>query len=237
MLLALTLGSATLAAACDGGRTTGASAPTSTASAAKATTSAVGSTTAPTGSASASATESVAASSSAAPADPDAVLDTPQLFEADGKTPLGQIDTRPSTDSPAFKRRMELLWNAIVTDDPESADRAFFPAIAYEQVKDIKNPKSDWKNRLLKAFHRNIHGYHKKLGKHASELKFLGVEIDEPRAKLMGRGKEGNKLTYWRVTRSKIRYEDEKGKARSLELTSLISWRGEWFVVHLDGFK
>jgi len=28
-----------------------------------------------------------------------------------------------------------------------------------------------------------------------------------------------------------------KGKERSLEVTSLISWRGEWYVVHLTGFK
>jgi hypothetical protein len=50
-------------------------------------------------------------------------------------------------------------------------------------------------------------------------------------------GSEGNKLGYWRVTRSKIRYANAAGEEKTLELTSLISWRGEWFVVHLHGFK
>ena len=53
----------------------------------------------------------------------------------------------------------------------------------------------------------------------------------------MERGKEGNKLPYHRVTRSKIRWVDGAGKEKTLELTSLIAWRGEWFVVHLHGFK
>jgi hypothetical protein len=53
----------------------------------------------------------------------------------------------------------------------------------------------------------------------------------------MDPGKEGNKLGYYRVTRSKLRYLDAGGTEHTLGLTSLISWRGEWFVVHLDGFK
>ena len=47
----------------------------------------------------------------------------------------------------------------------------------------------------------------------------------------------GNKLPYHRVTRSKIKWLDADGKERTFELTSLIAWRGEWFVVHLNGFK
>ena len=49
-------------------------------------------------------------------------------------------------------------------------------------------------------------------------------------------GREGNKVGYHRVLRSKLRFKLASGKERTLELTSLISWRGEWYVVHLSGF-
>jgi hypothetical protein len=48
---------------------------------------------------------------------------------------------------------------------------------------------------------------------------------------------EGNRIGYWRSTRNQLSYVDGKGKARTLEVTSLISWRGEWYVVHLHGFE
>ena len=49
-------------------------------------------------------------------------------------------------------------------------------------------------------------------------------------------GREGNKVGYYRVLRSKLRFTLASGKEKSFELTSLISWRGEWYVVHLNNF-
>lgn len=160
----------------------------------------------------------------------------PELIDTGGK-PLPQTDDRPSVDSPAFQRRLELLWKAIVQDDPSIASDVFFPRVAYAQVKDIKNPEADWKSRLLRAFERNIHEYHRELGDAPQAARLVRLEVDEKRVKLMERGKEGNKLPYHRVTRSQIHFVDGAGKERKLELTSLIAWRGEWFVVHLHGFK
>lgn len=174
-----------------------------------------------------------ASASTASNVDP---LDTPELLDVSGKA-LTQTEERPTTTSAAFKRRMEVLFEAIVKDDPKLAERVFFPVVAYEQVKDIEAPAKDWKHRLWKAFERNIHGYHKKLGEDASGAKLLGVEIAEERVKWMKPGSEGNRVGYFRITRSKIRYADASGREKTLALTSLISWRGEWFVVHLDGFK
>jgi hypothetical protein len=50
-------------------------------------------------------------------------------------------------------------------------------------------------------------------------------------------GKEGNRLGYFRVLRSTLRFRLVNGTERAFELTSLISWRGEWYVVHLHGFE
>jgi hypothetical protein len=133
---------------------------------------------------------------------------------------------------------MQLLGTAIVKDDPSIAlEPVFFPKAAYAAVKDIERPEADWKARLAKAFERDVHRHHDRLGDRPEACRWLGVEIDESRVKIMARGKEGNKLPYHRVTRSSIRFADADGQEKRLELTSLIAWRGEWFVVHLHGFK
>ena len=50
-------------------------------------------------------------------------------------------------------------------------------------------------------------------------------------------GSEGNRIGYFRVLRSQLRFTLADGKTKDFELTSLISWRGQWYVVHLNGFK
>jgi hypothetical protein len=48
---------------------------------------------------------------------------------------------------------------------------------------------------------------------------------------------EGNKVGYFRVLRSKLLLGKPDGSELGLEVTSMISWRGEWYVVHLHGFE
>jgi hypothetical protein len=175
-------------------------------------------------------------SAEGASAPTDEALAVPAILGPDGK-PLPQTEDRPSVESPAFRRRMQLLWDAIIANDSKIAERAFFPVEAYEQVKDIKNPAADWRSRLLRHFARDVRDYHERLGADPKACRFEGVEIDEGRVQWMKPGREGNRVGYFRITRSRIRYTDPKGRPRTLELTSLISWRGEWFVVHLHGFR
>lgn len=191
--------------------------------------------------ASAAASPAASASASSAVATPSAsasidLSKAPELVGPDGKT-LPQTKDEPSLDSPAFKRRLELVWRAIVANDATLAEPAFFPVEAYEVVKDIEKPRADWKSRLIKNFHRDVKGYHKELGPEPQALELVGLEIDPARVKWIEPGKEGNKVGYYRVTRGKLRFKDPSGAEKKLELTSLISWRGEWFIVHLHGFK
>jgi hypothetical protein len=125
---------------------------------------------------------------------------------------------------------------AIADDDPSRALPAFFPMVAYQAVKAIERPERDWKQRLIGAFERDIHEYHRALGPEASGATFLGVDVPEAAVKWMKPGKEGNRVGYFRVLRSKLKVGLPGGRERSLEITSLISWRGEWYVVHLSGF-
>jgi len=162
--------------------------------------------------------------------------DEPVLSDDAGR-PLPQTEDKPSVATDRFRRRMELVARAILEEAPELALPAFFPVVAYQQVKDIQKPERDWKLRLVAAFERDVHEYHRALGRDAAQAKFLGVEVPEQQARWMKPGSEGNKVGYFRVLRSRLRFAQTDGKERTFELTSMISWRGEWYVVHLHGFE
>jgi hypothetical protein len=161
---------------------------------------------------------------------------TPALFDAEGK-PLPQTDQRPSLSSSSFLQRIDTVAKAIISGDAESASAAFFPLVAYQQVKDVAKPERDYRFRLLANFKRDVLEYHHALGAAVADAKFSGVTVSERDIKWMAPGSEGNKLGYFRVLRSHLHFTLPTGRSRDFELTSLISWRGEWYVVHLHGFE
>lgn len=173
------------------------------------------------------------ATSAAAPVDAGPAMTTAAGDEA-GKLP--QTKDKPPASSPALDARAATLWDAVAHDDPDRAMPFFFPVTAYAQVKDVSNPASDWRSRLVSAYKRDIHGLAKRLGKSADTAKFVRLEVQEERAKWVEPQEEYNKIGYYRVYGTKLVY-DVDGKERSFEISSLISWRGEWYVVHLTGFK
>lgn len=189
---------------------------------------------APTAEASAPSSGAAAAASSARP--PAPVFTLPPLVDDQGQ-PLPQTDALPSADSEFFRRLASELFAAIAADDPERAKPFFFPVVAYKQVKDIAAPERDHEKRLLHHFERDIHQYHAKLGEDAAGASFVALEVPMSRASWMKPGKEGNRVGYHRVTRSSLVYQTAQGEQRKLEVTSLISWRGEWYIVHLHGFE
>jgi hypothetical protein len=175
--------------------------------------------------------------SASATAPPNATEpEEPALLAADG-SPLPQTEARPSATDERFKRRMLRLAEAIRSGDAQKAHASFFPLVAYAQVKDVAKPERDYRYRLLSNFDRDVREYRKALGRDAEHAELLGVDVPEARVEWMKPGKEGNRLGYFRVLRSRLRFRLQDGKERSLELTSLISWRGEWYVVHLHGFE
>jgi hypothetical protein len=149
---------------------------------------------------------------------------------------LPQTNEKPHASGAGFDARIAALWKGIVSDSPDDAMPFFFPVHAYEQVKAIPNPAGDWRRRLVAAYTRDIHKLHQRLGDDASRAKFQRVEVPEERARWVEPNEESNKLGYYRVYGTRIWYEID-GKSRSIDVTSLISWRGEWYVVHLSGFK
>jgi hypothetical protein len=149
---------------------------------------------------------------------------------------LPQTHDRPVASGAAWDARVAALWKAIVADDPDQAMPFFFPLGAYEQVKDIGNPASDWKHRLVAAYAHDIQALHAQLGDSASSAALVGLDLPDARARWVDPGEEYNKIGYYRVFGSRLRYTVD-GNARSFDVKSLISWRGEWFVVHLSAIK
>jgi len=162
--------------------------------------------------------------------------EAPSLLDAAGN-PLPQTEDRPSAESGVLHRRLELLTRAIAENAPEIALPAFFPVEAYVQVKAIEHPERDHQKRLVAAFERNIADYHKQLGPTAEQARFVRLEVPDVSVKWMKPGSEGNRVGYYRVLRSKLVVGVADGTERAFEVTSMISWRGEWYVVHLNGFK
>ena len=174
--------------------------------------------------------------SSAAPPASAVAQKSPAVDAGADPGTLPQTRDKPEASGPAFEARIAALWEGIVKDDPEPAMAFFFPLTAYEQVKAIPNAGADWRRRLVVSYKRDVHALHKRLGEHATDAKLLRVEVPQDRAKWVEPDEEWNKLGYYRVYGSRLVYEVD-GKERSFEMTSLIAWRGEWYVVHLTGFK
>lgn len=160
----------------------------------------------------------------------------PPLFDAAGQ-PLPQTDERPESGSASFQWRMSQLCQAIIEGVPAQAHPAFFPAVAYAQVKAVADPERDYRLRLLSHFDRDILDYHRRISRRPGPCRCGGTTVPDNLARWMKPGSEYNKLGYFRLLRSHIDIVDAAEKTISLEVTSLISWRGQWYVVHLNGFE
>ena len=131
---------------------------------------------------------------------------------------------------------MNALWEAIRQDQPELGLPFFFPKSAYLQVKAISDPATDYQNRLIANFEQDVHTLHAQLGPNAASAQFVGITVPDDQAVLVQPGEESNKLSYWRVYGTTMQYQVD-GQTGSLPVTSLISWRGEWYVVHLGAIR
>jgi hypothetical protein len=142
---------------------------------------------------------------------------------------LAQTSQRPSASDPAFLARMDVLWHAIMAGDATVALPAFFPEQAYLQVKAISNADADWHQRLVRLFDADLAGLHARVAGRTATL--TGVTVPAAAVWVLP-GAEYNKGSYWRVYGTVVHYVVD-GRAATFPIQSLISWRGQWYVVHL----
>ncbi|MGB6613795.1 MAG: hypothetical protein WBE95_06900, partial [Trebonia sp.] len=147
---------------------------------------------------------------------------------APGAGSLHQTTAIPSTASTPFHNAMYDLWLAVTTGNASLALPAFFPEAAYTQIKAIADPASDWQNRLWYDFTLDVTAAHAAVGRGAT---FVRVIAPSALAVWVSPGACYNSAGYWHLPGPRVVYE-QGGETRSFGIASLISWRGDWYVVH-----
>ncbi len=157
----------------------------------------------------------------------------PAAGTASGPGDLPQTAVLPSASAPAFEARMRALWQGIVAGNGGPAMPAFFPRSAYVQVKAISNPVADYRDRLLANFSADVRAAYDYLGR-GGRATFVSVRVPHQWSWIAPGGCY-NRVGYWHAPGSRLVYR-QGGRIRSFGVYSLISWRGEWYVVHLAGY-
>lgn len=178
------------------------------------------------------------ASSSAgagATSEPSAAATAPAAATGDPGL-LPQTAVLPAPQSAALSARMATFWAAVTSGVTAEGEPAFFPEAAYEQVKAIADPRADWTNRLLGAYYLDIGAAHRLLGPDAGSAQLLAVNIYEGNTHWVRPGTCYNRIGYFEVPNSRVVYRVD-GEIRSFGIASLISWRGQWYIVHLGSIN
>jgi hypothetical protein len=148
---------------------------------------------------------------------------------------LPQQMVLPSATGPVFQADTQALWRAIADGNPTEAMAFFFPLSAYIQVKAISDPVHDWQTRLVANFDADVMAYHAALGADPASAQLVSVSVPSAAVWVVP-GVEYNKGSYYRVYGTTIHYL-VAGAAHSFPVASMISWRGQWYVVHLGSIR
>jgi hypothetical protein len=165
-----------------------------------------------------------------APTTTTTVPPTTTTTTGDGSLP--QTGDFPSTSTPQFTAEMAALWNGVVTNSVTAAMPAFFPEAAYLQLKTINGAQSDFENRLVGDFALDIGAAHALLGDDAAQAQLVGVNVPASYGHWVTPGVCDNDVGYFEVPNSRVVYQ-VNGQTQSFGIASMISWRGQWYVVHL----
>jgi hypothetical protein len=145
---------------------------------------------------------------------------------------LPQTPTLPPASSPQLRSEEAALWRGVVTGTVTTAMASFFPEAAYVQLKDLANPSADWQTRLVGEFRADLQAAHALLGTGAASATLVAVTVPEQYAHWVVPGTCYNAIGYWEVPNARLVYT-VGGAVRSFGIASMISWRGQWYVVHL----
>jgi hypothetical protein len=139
----------------------------------------------------------------------------------------------PPLSSEDLSERAGRLFAAIKEGHGELGDAFFFPREPFLSLKDIDDPGRYYKE-LVRAYHQNIKDLHAQR-KSWDGAVLRGFKIEEE-PKRVPPGREWNKIGYFRTRRAKLEYE-VAGHRRFIEVHTLISWDGHWYVTHLSSVR
>ncbi|MHB1583129.1 MAG: hypothetical protein ACYCU7_10895 [Acidimicrobiales bacterium] len=149
-----------------------------------------------------------------------------------GPGQLPQTAAFPSAADPQFHSEMADLWRGVVTGQVGPAMPAFFPEAAYVQLKTIGNPQGDWQSRLVGEFALDLAAAHQLLGPDPGSATLVAVNVPSSYGHWVPPGVCDNSIGYFEVPNARVVYRIG-GTVASFGIASMISWRGEWYVVHL----
>jgi len=174
-------------------------------------------------------TEAPVASPPASDAGADAAA-TP----AEAATPVDpKNEVKPLPDGEELQARAKALFDAIVRDEPALGESFWFPKEPFIPLKDVKGPDRYW-DTLHSAYANDIHALHRKR-KTWDGATFTRFERGSP-PKWVKPGEEANKIGYYRSFRGTLRFEAD-GKPAEIEVRTMITWQGRWYITHLSKFK
>jgi hypothetical protein len=145
---------------------------------------------------------------------------------------LPQTDQFPDTSTGQFQAEMNDLWQGVVTGSVQPAMPAFFPESAYVQLKTIGGASSDWQNRLVADYGLDIQAAHALLGSDPSSAQLVSINVPAQYGHWVPPGACDNGIGYFELPNARVVYE-VGGQQESFGIASMISWRGQWYVVHL----
>jgi hypothetical protein len=137
------------------------------------------------------------------------------------------------TEGPELQERARGLFEAIVKDEPERGEAFWFPREPFIPLKDVKDPGKYW-DQLHRTYVNDIHALHqKRKGWEGAEyVTFEGWS----RPKWVPPGDEANKIGYHRAFHGRLRYK-AGGEDGEIDVHTIITWQGRWYVTHLRKFK
>lgn len=144
-----------------------------------------------------------------------------------------QNATRPADSSEELTERARHLFDAIAGNRPDAADDFFFPREPFIPLKDVRDP-ARYFDELLATYHRDVRHLHASR-RSWDGAKFVSFELGS-RPKWVKPGEEWNKIGYFRTFGGKLRYEIG-GRTRVLDVHTIISWDGRWYVTHLSAIR
>jgi len=156
----------------------------------------------------------------------------PTTTTTTGPGSLPQSGAFPTASDAKFTSSMTSLFGSISSGTPATASAAFFPEAAYLQLKVLPNSSSDYEQRLVAEYDLDIQAAHRLLASQGPTARLVGVSVPEANAHWVQPGVCSNSIGYFEVANSRIIYT-VGGQRHSIGIASLISWRGQWYVVHL----
>ena len=143
---------------------------------------------------------------------------------------------KPPATSDAFAARMTMFFNGFKSGNNALALKGFLPVSAYVVLKQGHGNAADWQYRLVdKDFIPQLNILRKRFGKDLPTATYVTTIVPEKSANVCPVGQEENKAPYWRVYMSRVVFQLD-GKDRSFLINTMISFRGEWYIVHLIGY-